>query len=177
MKMEIEINRQYFILKIINNMEKEKFYTPEIGELHVGLECQIHEYSDMNEESFEDCVLNNIILKNILELSIVNKHLDDWLERTIRIKYLDNQDIESLGFIESKLQNRLFLFKNKIDLGKRGVNLTIGLNTNYINSHTIIFAKPDDKPIEFNFNLFVGKIKNKSELKRILKQIAGENGL
>lgn len=150
-------------------MEKQKFYKPEIGELHVGLECQIHEYSDMNEESFEDCVLNNIILKNLLELSIVNKHLDNWLERTVRVKYLNKQDIIDFGFISDEKHCDVYSMEKEIKYqGFGNVNFKINFNPEREKNVSIFFITDDSINSKF---IFFGTIKNKSELKIVLKQL------
>jgi hypothetical protein len=140
-------------------MEEKKHYYPGIEELHVGfrVELKLHEIKPWEEHI--------IIPRDNFELQeYINNKL-------IRVKCLDKEDIESLGFVESGLKKDLFLFKNKIDLTNVGREYTIGLNTNYINHHVIIFAVPYNKTLEFNFNLFVGKLKNKSELKRIMNQL------
>ena len=151
-------------------MEKEKFYTPEIEELHVGLECQIHEYSDMNEESFQDCILDNTILKNILELSIVNKHhLDNWLEKTIRIKYLDKQDIMDIGFISNEKDGDIYSIKKEIKYQGFGyVNFKINFNPKREKNISIYFITDNSTDNKF---IFFGTVKNKTELIILLKQL------
>lgn len=153
-----------------NKMEKEKFYTPKIGELHVGLECQIHEYSNINKEKyFEDCILNSIILRYLLELSIVNESSSDWLEKTIRIKFLNKQDIIDLGFIPNEKNSDIYFKEKEIKYqGFGNVNFKINFNPKREKNISIYFTT--DNSIDNKF-IFFGTVKNKSELKKILKQL------
>jgi hypothetical protein len=75
-------------------------------------------------------------------------------ESNIRVKHLDREDIESLGFSIVQDETDSQWFKNDL------LNTEIGIENNHI---TIRIAQ--------SFVLFSGTIKNKSELKRILKQI------
>jgi len=73
----------------------------------------------------------------------------------IRVKYLDKEDIESLGFEQSKEEASLF---NK---GDYWICFTEGVH------HLEITLQVDN----INDTVFSGIVKNKSELKRVLKQI------
>ena len=88
------------------------------------------------------------------------------LELEIRVKYLDQEDIESLEFKEIKKQNYVD-WKFYYELG--GITLVFrpafykdGSPNIYI--HSSCFLDASDV-------LFRGKVKNKSELIKILKQI------
>lgn len=76
----------------------------------------------------------------------------------IGIKYLDREDIESLGFE---------IITEHIHIYKKG-NFRMYKTESYGNNHYSIQKFDDNQNI---FDVFSGTIKNKSELKRILKQI------
>ena len=65
-----------------------EYYTPEIEEFHVGFEC---EYKEPDEEAFESDELTERDVAYLLA----------YPDRA-RVKYLDKEDIESLGFTDYK---------------------------------------------------------------------------
>lgn len=120
---------------------ENKYYTPTIEEFHVGFEYE-YKYSDKGwtfkvyEPHF---TINNVEV-----------------EEYCRVKHLDKEDIESLGFEQIEYDT----YKKE--------NIYIELNMEY---KTFISAiKQGESSI-----LFQGTIKNKSELKKLLKQL-GING-
>jgi hypothetical protein len=123
---------------------KNKYYTPEIEEFHVGFEYERNQYN------------NNIWFKYVVERKDVLDHSD----KDIRVKYLDREDIESAGFkhigagwFESKeLDCRIRKWK--------GLEVDI-----YKNWSDIYLADQDE------LRCFTGSIKNLSEFKLILKQL------
>ena len=65
-----------------------KYYIPSIEEFHVGFEYEILTNYTKENEKWE--FVNNPFTIERLEIFIENKH--------VRVKYLDKDDIESLGF-------------------------------------------------------------------------------
>lgn len=154
----------------------DKYYTPTIEEFHVGFEFEmtsgskkinnigeVVEYSySWNKETFNQN--NNLDLFDYL-LSL----------QGIRVKYLDKEDIESFGFTEQHLPN---CFKEDDD-----IELGYGLQTDrtrsiiihtYNNQGITIGEQVVYNQISGNWyfsHLFKGIIKNKSELKVLLKQL------
>lgn len=133
-------------------MEQDnKYYIPEIEEFHIGF---AYEYLTNGD----DWIKHTISCKTDLIECIL-----DLEENNIRVKYLDREDIESFGFVEEifKSENVTYLKKDScvIIIDNLVKNLFIGLIDPY--------AVPPKKYIA----LFNGTIKNKSELKRILKQL------
>lgn len=124
---------------------EDKYYTPSIEEFHVGFEYEWLNIS--NDEwlkkkygSFE-CSYNSP-------------------ERT-RVKYLDQEDIESLG--GSLIRTQSWdggVFEQTYKLEK----LDILYNPTPLNKCWVHIQKG-------NCTLFAGRIRNKSELKKMLKQI------
>jgi len=123
------------------NME-DKYYIPEIEEFHVGFECELHD----NDKVFKwfpiECTQETLY-------DVQSSHYN------ARVKYLDTKDIESFGWIEDKgfLLDDSTWFK---------------LNSNYLRHyyHGELYIQNGNKEMIFN-----GVCKNKSELKRVLKQI------
>jgi len=127
----------------------EKYYTPELDEFHVGFEYEQE--------------LNGVWEKDVFE---PNKYIDDkqmfdegYLDDgDIRVKYLDREDIESLGFEFQgsscyywyRYYDGEYLLSQATEGSRDELRLTI------------------EKDGDFYFN---GIVKNKSELKRALKQI------
>jgi len=132
----------------------DKYYTPEIEELHIGfvLEC------------FVDAV------KSWRSFDIKNgKHLDFLINQIIRVKYLSKEDIESLGWIIDKVRegkNQELYFKDNIVLYYRYETKELGIFTRdpskneYYSVHNV-----DPHRIQSLV------IKNKSELIKLLKQL------
>lgn len=69
------------------------YYTPEIQDLYIGLECEITLY----EDNWQPMVLDSFDFITWLQERL-NKGAK------IRIKYLDQEDIESIGFKFKKIE-------------------------------------------------------------------------
>ena len=136
---------------------KELYYTPEISEFHVGFECEIKNSSD---EPF-DWEQFKIISVDDAEISIDgnNWYLMDWSfydslnainDKSIRVKCLDKEDIESLGF-----EYILTSYDGYFRKGKTQISFSY------------------DNKIQINVGIgnVLFDIKNKSELKKLLTQL------
>jgi hypothetical protein len=144
--------------------EDKKYYTPTINEFHVGFEYEIRRfqyydlnisdvYWDTNKFSFDFSEPNDIE-------DIFNEGRETG---NIRVKYLDKEDIESLGLrLEQDLQDDNE-FEWKI----------IDNNGNWIGTFLQDFNPFDEPNIIFYDTNF--SIKNKFELIKLLKQL-GING-
>ena len=152
---------------------KDKYYTPTIEELHVGFEYEfkprlrqglmshVHqEFEYVNWWKKETIGREREGIIDILESYSNPFSLSDVLsyhkDKAIRVKYLDREDIESLGFVKWP-DDEIY------DLGE------FQLHTNNYTNPLMIAIYDDNSQY-----CFVGTIKNKSELKRILKQIGYE---
>ena len=123
---------------------KDKYYTPSIEEFHVGFE---YEYDGK-------CVFRIGMSISFMDYLISNGK--------IRVKYLDQEDIESLGFdLDSTVEQESFYVKGNFMKGDE-----YRLIYRDEERTTEIHSTNDNNP-----NSFFGIIKNKSELKKILKQI------
>jgi len=148
--------------------EESKYYIPSIKEFHVGFECELHTITVgglMFEETVEHIAEPTIpvwdkytfrkgdVLSPIgLELTRLSEMLANG---QVRVKHLDREDIEGEGFVNMGIHA-----ESKWDVFHKG---------QYILLEKDRFIVITDNKNEIT--LFNGTIKNKSELKRILKQI------
>ena len=139
---------------------ENKYYTPTIEEFHVGFEYEEETiiYTDKGWFTHKDLgwekkifdstsYMENYYLSERVKRGLVGK-----CDPTIRVKYLDREDVESLGFAQT-VEDQYTL-------------------------DDIEFLIDDDlfvQIIKDDGFLFQGTIKNKSELKRVLKMIGYEN--
>ena len=144
-------------------MSQSKYYTPSIEEFHVGFEY----------ESFVDNEFG--WLKNLTTQT--NNPLARFPHKvigSIRVKYLDQEDIESLGFqwshtITGRYGDYLnFKGRTKYD-GIFQLQYTFGDSKIFTEKGAQLLIK-HGKEVQ----KFYGLVKNKSELKRILSQIGYE---
>ena len=120
----------------------DKYYTPSIEEFHVGFEYE--STTSPTKEDWYKAVINN-----------VDDLYDVFSYSNARVKHLDKEDIESLGFE----------YQGDFDSWER-----------YSSEKYLIATSGNDTDnfitIETQGNtLFIGTIKNKSELKVLLKQL------
>jgi len=158
----------------------KQYYTPDISEFYVGFEYELHKgYEDFINDEQDVIEMHNVFNEKVVEKGESLIWLQHLLERDdvyVRVKYLDEDDILSFGFSdliyndeESSLDswNRYRYENNKWTIyvessswynypSKDGVWLRIGA--------------PGMSNWRYN-----GKIKNKSELGKILKMIGWEH--
>jgi len=140
------------------SMEESKYYVPSIDEFYAGFEF---EFIPRNEQ---ECVCrrkvsgSSLYYKGIFYPSSyrIITHND-----SIRVKYLDKIDILDTGFEFIKENNGVeyFYYYSKTDV----YQLTYSLDYIKITIKGISIDK--------NVDIFRGIIKNKSELKKILKML------
>ena len=127
---------------------ENKYYTPTIEEFHVGFEFESNYVGFSSDLKWKKILLNNS------HDWFWTAYKQDAVETEFRVKYLDKEDIESLGFTQITYDC---------------YNLPIGdeeLRLLFENDIFKIFLA--DK---YSDMLFQGTIKNKSELKRVLKML------
>lgn len=160
-------------------LEKEKYYTPSIEEFHVGFEYEMWEtHSKLYDRTIDDSkwVKKKHDIRSI-SLDKLSSRLKD-----CKVKYLDREDIESLGF-KKRLKDEW--------IGWRDYALdTVSGELPYFLSATIHEPRMDDiykiyvhryldNDTRLNIRIsegeselvYKGKIKNKSELKKLLIQL------
>lgn len=167
----------------------KKHYTPEIKEFHVGFKFELHEdvgdnNFDWQENSFCETInpenksyIKKSTLWNFFALS------ESLKEGNIRVKYLDKEDIETLGFSEMKLEiKELSLFSKEVEFRGDLCMLSVLYNSsshwaciylggfNYNFSMEVSYKTERDCSLDLHLagsTLFAGTIKNKSELEKI----------
>lgn len=140
---------------------ENKYYTPKIEEFHVGFECEFKSYKNDGKGNFmEQWDKRAIGLHTFQENSYEQITCDsNW-----RVKYLNEQDILNFGF---KYTN------NNLDLIKITDEKVIRIRLRIIDDmpHLRIYQTDEIFNKEQSFPIFVGKIKNKSEFKKIIEQL------
>jgi len=125
---------------------KDKYYTPELEEFHKDFD-----YETLIGETWE----------SVSFVGPVHFMLESFGARLatkdIRVKYLDQDDIESLGFEKSDILIKSWMLPKEYI----GIQLWQG--------EVILYTKFG--MFDREEQVFKGVIKNKSELKRVLKQI------
>ena len=158
---------------------ENKYYTPTIDEFHVGLEYEFYTFDNewvkckMSYEPVE--IKNSFILskKGYESFPLFNEmkeYLQNRLDR-IRVKYLDKTDIESLGFVDiHKGTDRSSIDRcYKYQLRKIVSNKYEPIPTYKILCDLHYY--PDKPGIIYIGGLCDFKIKNKSELVKLLKML------
>lgn len=155
---------------------ENKYYQPEIEEFHVGFEYESFETPlspsfafeskpaewvkrkvlDINNSEYKDKALYHVSINNRYEENV------EW-NKNIRVKYLDEQDVLDLGFE---------YINNKRDLVKDNIRIRTYIGEQFEVPNVCIYCVKNFRifPKE-ELLIFKGKIKNKSELKKVLKQI------
>jgi len=139
---------------------KNKYYTPEIEEFHVGFECEIQSSWGMQKGIYPSILredtLTGFQLQKIGETETLKKVISG-----IRVKYLDKKDIESLGFSYYKTHPGM----EQMEFDKGEYELTY--DPNFKGKQWLRINLEGEGDV----TLFSGSIKNKSELKKLLKQL------
>lgn len=146
-----------------------KYYTPELEEFYVGFEFEMrvvshraHQDELIREEVFMPCVWKAFTnLKDVfnVEYDSLGEHLKTTVPDSVRVKYLDREDIESLGF-------RIYQEGSNFYVYLKDNQLTLHLNPEYPNKIELRYNHHSWK-----YGQFLGTIKNKSELKKVLKML------
>lgn len=146
--------------------ESNKYYTPQIEEFHVGFEYR----RILGDGSIQD------LTYEMDEYTPIHEDMED-PGVLIRVKQLDREDIESLGFelIEDLNPKRsVLLFEHKtsdIDILMSNDNILIFDYPSKSVSKVTHELKDGSVYINDKACLFNGTIQNKSELKRLLRQV------
>ena len=147
--------------KQISVEESDKYYIPAVNEIHIGLECEID-----NSKINKDFGWEQYIVGEGYENVTINRAIFECYNGGIRIKYLDQEDIKSLGFIFIKdTGNKKLYQKDNINLihyteNKIGISLRDP-------SKNEVFSRVNIDPYLVNYIA----IKNKAELEFILKSL------
>lgn len=136
-----------------------KYYTPELEEFHVGFEYEsLSGFTDGTVKTQEDYNFAkwNTVKFKCGELPYIDRVLNGKNAQNglcgIRVKHLDKDDIEELGWNQETYDT--FSTKNG--------NFALEFDPEY---NTFIYRRN-----AFSDTVFKGKIKNKSELRKLMKQ-------
>lgn len=146
----------------IDLQKMSKYYTPEIEEFHIGFECEIKLF---DSEEYVKAIYSTITD----EIFCKDSNGNIWTNDTIRVKYLDQEDIESLGW------KRDIMRSHKLTKQLYNKENWILLHDTELNQVSIIIRDPfkEKDYIELfklkGFDYLI--VKNKSELKKLLKQL------
>jgi hypothetical protein len=135
-----------------------KYYTPEIEEFHLGFECE----AIINSKMFLPLTMNGV------GQDVVQYHRND----VYRVKYLDQEDIESFGFkLHGKAVCKWYRLEGMFDDGFASYGKWTKIQLLHCDDGKIKILAYEFSWEEKESVLFQGQVKNKSELKKILKQI------
>jgi len=127
-----------------------KYYTPEIEEFHPGFKYEV--------KDFHDNLVDYVWKEETMGIGC-DFVLDELLGGDIRVKHLDREDIESLGWVYDKtypgLNEDMFTTEEYI------------LDYDYDSKYCRIYWRENNGDV----TRFSGTIKNKSVLKQVLKMI------
>lgn len=84
-----------------------KYYCPKIEDIFIGYECQY--FTSWETPQWKDRILDSIDFALIFE---EGEFCEDWFKNDYRTKYLDEEDLLKLGFIQTSYDKSLF-FKDK----------------------------------------------------------------
>ena len=139
-----------------------KYYTPEIEEFHIGFEYM---YLDPDFQGQAD---GNEWKSEIFDTPEFQTIIDNWrFYKDYRVKYLDSEDVKSFGFYNEK---DVYSTYNKRFVHERDerTHYRLGLNDDNCSIFISIVNSNTNKELAI---IFTGKIKNKSELKKLLIQL------
>jgi hypothetical protein len=146
----------------------DKYYTPELAEFHEGFEFESYNNMDWHWKK-DSSGWKKLVYDKQTYMTYPLSHIKGALGISwARVKYLDQEDIESLGFISDRPYNGEFRASAlmrwdgkeetlKLSYNEKNNFISMRLDCNYGEEH-----------------LFQGILKNKSELKQVLKQIGYE---
>lgn len=138
-------------------LKEGKFYVPDISEFHVGFEFETS--YPLMQGSLDNW--KKVTLELHTNDDFWSLYEGDAIPSEFRVKHLDREDIESLGF---KVTTEPYRWQ----FTKDNYMLITGTYTSKEDVPKDIISIGDQR---YDDTIFRGTIKNKSELKRLLKQL------
>lgn len=149
-------------------MNNNKYYIPDLKDLYVGYQLEhlpkirVKGKYWWNKDTYREGEWRKVVFLNGVEIG--NSLVTSEDLKKIRTKYLDVEDIESLGFVNiGKTKNNVTIFT----LYNKNLNLLLKEN------NRIEITKPNIELLQEE-TLFKGNCKSINELKLILKLIGYE---
>jgi len=165
-------------------MEQDKYYTPSIEEFHVGFECESNYilFNNTVKAYFHNEDPNIFVPVIFTEDNIgwaLDSYINDAYPTEFRVKYLDKEDIESLGWEHEKETEIGVLHFKKIE--KWYVDNPRPEGPEYYD-YIYLDYNPEDHSLFIHNGesyddhqcWFDGFVKNKTELKWVLNNIDNE---
>jgi hypothetical protein len=150
-----------YICRVKNKQMENKYYTPDLEEFCENFEYEIFEDFDCfpEKEWHKFSFTYNDVEKMNFPLPVTNR---------TRVKYLDKEDIEEvLGVKQLKGDDVELNFQLKEENSKNFYEINYN-----IEDKTLTVDRFNGSENVYNsYPIFQGKIKNKSELKKLLKQL------
>jgi len=146
---------------------ERRYYTPSIQEFCVGLECEKYSEFDREFRSIEFELAHlwefwhgmKMLDKKPVDFYNYEQERNEYLRKNYKVRYLDRMDIEGLGFVERNVP--------------RDRNMD-----SYVKGSFVICHQPQTNKLEVYEDMhgelspiFIGTIKNVSELKKLLIQV------
>jgi len=161
---------------------ENKYYTPDITEFHIGFE---YEYKEgflagvvKTQEDYDKSEWTKQTFDYVSKLSYIERSLNGLNAKNglcgIRVKYLDQEDIEEYLGYKFKFDNNKYTPYDEIcyingSIWDRGVGIKYNLRT-----HLMVVTRyhfQGEYAHNNSHQLFEGIVKNKSELLTIMKMI------
>lgn len=137
---------------------ENKYYIPEIEEFHIGFEF---------EQAYRDPEFEKKVITDRDCLYWTLNEIASEKDSEVRVKYLDNEDIKKLGWKpdgnDAEGDEKFYIFKD---------NISYYLHHDY--NQTILITMYEDR--KSKGQLFYGECNNKTELKKLMKQLNIQNG-
>lgn len=130
-------------------MTNKEYYTPSIEEFHIGFE---YELKSAGEEGPKEWRFRTIERADFIGLIESYSRRPDFSEK-VRVKYLDSGDLESLGYTRTT--------KGEDVIWRNPNNISVIIEAGYKNGYIIHNGS----------STFSGVIRNKSELKQVLRML------
>lgn len=149
---------------------KEKYYTPSIEEFFIGFEFEEefknYHWSKMIKAKSDVYSFEKLKLDTSHSISRIISKIK---QNRVRVKYLDSEDLKEIGF-QIHPTSYSAVYK------KDDILISFSWDMKKIQISRIVMTQPDDFECSYEFSgreekIFLGIIKNKSELQRLLKQL------
>lgn len=147
---------------------ENKYYIPEIEEFHIGFKYKIKDCLSWYKRSYEpddDSLVGDVL---------------SWIKKKeVKVKYLDKEDIESLGWEIKEDNTKLFVldYEKQFTNCDRKIHNKVFIHYNLISKWALIttgnrkYTYKDENKLDKSITRFCGYIKNKSELIKLMKQL------
>jgi len=154
-----------------------KYYTPSIEEFHVGFEYEVFNKT----EKYLKGGLTTFPIDTKLDWTVftfpdpyVGYEIPEIFKQyTLRVKYLDREDIQSLGWTYvGRSIDDWYTIEGMFEIGK-WTSYEVQMHCDYRNKDRRMFINAIDRGEDCS--IFKGTIKNKSELRKLMEQLNIKN--